>query len=233
MVFAAYKIVLQSAEKAQILMTDRPFILLNDLLAKTAYNVKVSAIGMDGSESLTDSKLGTAFVTQAPTAPTEPWGISMHDRSGGSIEVKWNPPRETGGTSLVEMMFNVTQFSLSPCFVAEEQNPCSSCDLVNLERKNELIWTNSSNVCGVPIDNSCPNGGNGCCRVTSESSVDFGNLCMTINSASKHKIIVGSFSYSFMELNYSTKYYFGVQAINDIGASRFSSIVGLTTRYVD
>ncbi|KAF1320447.1 hypothetical protein FI667_g12333, partial [Globisporangium splendens] len=127
---------------------------------EAVYTVKMAAINslMKGSSRV--GKQGISFETLAVTAPSEPWGLTSVASTGGSIEVSWNVPLQSGGTSLNDMLYNVTMFPIAPCYpVASEADPCARCDILKLQEGNEQYRRiiGASERCERPrTDSFCP-----------------------------------------------------------------------------
>uniref|UniRef100_K3W7T3 Fibronectin type-III domain-containing protein n=1 Tax=Globisporangium ultimum (strain ATCC 200006 / CBS 805.95 / DAOM BR144) TaxID=431595 RepID=K3W7T3_GLOUD len=209
--------------------TTAPFEITG-LVAKTVYTVEVTAINslMKGGSRI--GRQGISFETLTATAPSEPWGLTSAAGTGGSIEVSWNVPLQSGGTNLNDMLYNVTMFSIVPCYsLATEVDPCARCDIVKLQEGNEqyrrIIGANDR--CKRPSTNQCPDGTSNCCLM---SGVDSTALqCSHVAGVDRYRLALGSNSTVFQGLNHSTTYHFGVQAKNLIGASGLSTIAGLRT----
>ncbi|KAH7481830.1 Titin [Phytophthora ramorum] len=175
--------------------------LLKDLIAETLYTVKVIATNADAKNS--SRSVGATFKTQSPTPPSEPQGISSIFASGGAIEVAWNPPLDRGGGLLSSMGYKITIFSSTSCFDKAAEDSCSKCNSVKLSVEQHKLIKNSGYTYRMP--------------------------CGRIVSAKEPRMVKGTTSAVFNGLNYSSTYYFGVQAINQAGRGDCTVFQGLRT----
>jgi hypothetical protein len=193
---------------------------LSDLVAGTLYTIKLSATNAAGKTSV--RTLGATFKTQSPTAPSEPWGISSIFASGGAIEVAWNPPDDRGGEALATMTYKATAFAAASCFVNDIASKCSGCNSVKISDGQFQLFERGS-VCDTPTA-QCPDGSLKCCLTRGDSDYGYGLPCGRMTPAREPRVVVGTTSATVNGLNYSSIYYFGVQAINSAGDSAVSSL---------
>lgn len=178
-------------------------------------------------------KKGLTFETKAASLPSEPWGLSSFSSTGGSIELTWNVPIESGGTGADKLVYNATMVSLLSCFDQIAQDPCSQCQLFKSQQNvNTYHLISNLSGCSQNFLSICEDGTSNCCMTKQESDTDSWSECSLLNPKSRFKVIAGSNTTIFEGLNCSTTYFFGVQAINRIGASKLKTIVGFKTRYV-
>lgn len=205
---------------------------LTRLISNSVYTVKISASNSAGLESSSVGKKGLTFETKSASLPSEPWNISSFSRTGGSIELTWNVPIETGGTNVDMLVYNATMVSILPCFDQDAQDPCSQCRIVKSQHSDNTyhLMPNASG-CVQNFLSICEDGTSNCCMTKQGSITNSWSNCGLLDSKSRFKVIAGTNTSTFEGLNYSTTYFFGVQAINRIGESNFSTIVGFETRY--
>lgn len=202
-----------------------PPSLLKDLVADTVYTVKMTSTNAAGKKS--PRTVGATFKTKSPTAPSAPWGISSIFACGGAIEVMWNPPEDQGGELLSSMGYKATAFSASPCYDDTTSSPCSRCNSVKFSDRQYQLIENAS-VCEQPKI-QCPDTTLDCCLTREDSEYGFGVSCGLMTRTREPRAVVGTTSAIFNRLNYSSTYYFGVQAINRAGRGMISNLQGLQT----
>lgn len=205
---------------------------LIQLISNSAYTVKISATNSAGLVSSSAEKKGLTFETKSASLPSEPWNISSFSRTGGSIELAWNVPVETGGTKVDTLVYNATMVSILSCFDQGAQDPCSQCRTVKSQQNNNAyhLMSNASG-CIQNFLSICGDGTSNCCMTKQGSEADSWSECGRLDSKSRFRVISGTTTSTFEGLNYSTTYFFGIQAINRIGASSLSMIEGFETRY--
>ncbi|KAL3673999.1 hypothetical protein V7S43_001684 [Phytophthora oleae] len=196
--------------------------LLKDLTANTLYTIKVTATNVAKSKG--PPSIGATFKTTSPTGPSEPSGISSGFASGGAIEVAWNPPENRGGEPLSSMGYKIAVYTSSSCFDSEVSS-CLECNSVKFSAQHYKLLDKPS-VCERPTEAECPDGSLDCC-LAHEDGVGFS--CGRMSQASPTRSVVGTTSTFFKGLNYSSDYYFGVQAINRAGKSTVSTLQQLQT----
>ncbi|KAK1948572.1 Fibronectin type-III domain-containing protein 3a [Phytophthora citrophthora] len=196
--------------------------LLKDLTADMLYTVKVKAINM--AERKGPASTGATFKTASPTKPSVPSNILSVFASGGAIEVAWNPPESRGGEPLSSMGYKIAAYTSSSCF-DNERNSCLECNAVKLSAQHYKLFENAL-VCERPSQAECPDGSMNCC-IYHEDGVGFS--CGLMDLAIPQHSVVGTTSTLFKGLNYSSSYYFGVQAINRAGKSNMSTLQQLQT----
>ncbi|GMF21429.1 unnamed protein product [Phytophthora lilii] len=203
---------------------ERPAFLspttLNNLVATTIYTVKITATNLAGKKS--SRSVGTTFKTQPPTIPSEPWNVSLVFASGGAIEVTWNPPTYRGGELLSSMGYTVDAYSSSPCFNNDSLDTCRGCNFVKISLERYQLVENVS-VCERPTT-QCLDGTYDCCLTRKGSEFGSGLVCGHMEPVQKTIATIGTTSAVFNSLNYSSTYYFGVQASNRAGKSGTSGL---------
>lgn len=221
-----------SSSQTTIYTTRDTTLKLTQLISNSAYTVKISATNSAGLVSSSAGKKGLTFETKSPSLPSEPWNLSAFSRTGGSIELTWNVPVETGGTKVDTLVYNATMVSMLSCFDQGDQDPCSHCHFFKSQQSdNTYHLLSKSSGCVQNFLYICGDGTSNCCMTKQDSEADLWSECGLLDSKRRFKVIAGANTSTFEGLNYSTMYFFGVQAINRIGASNFSTIVGFETRY--
>lgn len=232
-----------SSGKSERRTTTSTSLQLSALVATTVYAVKVTAINQAGKESSVVGKPGVTFETLVATPPSAPWGLTLIASTGGSIEVSWNVPLDSGGVPLDDILYNATLFSMAPCFQldsastgndAGSDDPCASCRFVRLQASEQFELLVNGSSCQRPASSSCPDGTTSCCLTTANSRFGAGLLCSKLaDHDRRYRLIVGSNSTVFQALAHSTLYFVGVKANNFVGSSAFSTIAGFQTTYGD
>jgi hypothetical protein len=208
------------------LYTTSQSLVINTLLARTVYTVKVATINAVGFTSSVAGVSGTSFKTLALSPPGSPWNISSLFSSGGAIEVAWSPPIETGGVPLNSLRYNVTMFTIASCSSDDAGSPCSSCNTIGLGESYAFVASKDS--CHSP-STVCPDGSSKCC-VARLSGVN--RVCSSASASNRHQLTKGANSTTFYGLQHSSTYYFGVQAQSSAGLGTFSILTRLSTAYV-
>lgn len=209
---------------------------LVNLLATTVYTVKVTAINRLEKESSGSGKQGVAFETVIATPPSTPWGLLMISCTGGSIEMSWNPPANTGGMPLDGMIYNVTMFPLETCYRlngVEDGDHCGSCNLIKLQGGKDYEYASSGySSCERPATSICADGTSSCCMTRGNSSYGSGLQCSRIEPrAGRYRLVVSSNATVFQSLNHSTAYVFDVRANNLVGSSSLSEKMSFSSGY--
>ena len=80
-----------------------------DLIHSTKYNIRVASSSPEGIFSSYSSVASGA--TSTPTAPTAPRDLTLLSSTGGSINVDWRRPKDTGGALLVDYFVSANQIA--------------------------------------------------------------------------------------------------------------------------
>ncbi|KAG4059859.1 hypothetical protein PC123_g5228 [Phytophthora cactorum] len=200
-------------------------ILLESLVANTVYSVKMTATNAAGKKST--RTVGGSFNTMPLTPPGKPLDISLIFATGGAIEIAWNPSQNRGGELLSSMEYKATAFRAAPCFKRDISSPCSACNSVKL-KDSQYQFIDDASVCEQPTT-QCPDSTFNCCLTRKGSSHGFGLSCGLMTPVTESRAVVGTTSTFFNGLNYSSTYYFSVQASNRAGKSAVSELQGFQT----
>ncbi|KAF4143551.1 Fibronectin type III domain [Phytophthora infestans] len=220
-----YTIILTSPGREEQISALSSPILLENLAAKTVYTVKMIATNAAGKKST--RTVGGSFNTLSLTPPGKPLDISLVFASGGAIEIAWNPSQNRGGELLASMEYKATAFRATSCFGSSTSSPCSACNSLKLKDSLYQLIEDAS-VCEQPTT-QCSDSAFNCCLTRKSSSHGFGLSCGLMTPVSEPRVVVGTTSAIFNGLNYSSTYYFSVQASNRAGKSTISELQGVQT----
>ncbi|ETL37425.1 hypothetical protein L916_10863 [Phytophthora nicotianae] len=220
-----YTIILMSPGRQEEISAISSPILIENLAANKMYTVKVTAANAAGKKSA--STIGGSFSTLSLTPPGKPLDIALIFATGGAIEIAWNPSQNRGGELLSAIEYKTTAFRATPCFNSSISSPCSACNSVKLkDTQYQLI--EDALLCQQPTT-QCPDSTFNCCLTRHGSSHGFGLSCGLMTPVTGPRAVVGTTSAIFNGLNYSSTYYFSVQASNRAGKSTISELQGFQT----
>lgn len=216
--------IVTSPGKTYQLYTTTNSLNVTALEAATVYTIKVVTVNDFDYKSSVAGVRGVSFETLPMVAPSAPWNISALSRSGGAIEVTWNPPDESGGMPLTRLRYNTSIFDISSC----TSSSCEMCNAIALGNSYEFLRSNDT----CTLSSQCPDGSSTCCVTQSELTTDLSRVCARATRTSRFKISQGTNCTTFYSLNHTSIYYFGVHVLNSVGAGPYSTLTALETGYV-